>query len=154
MPATRRTKCSAVAPYELSPLLCVSNDLRAVSSHAAGASSAESLPDDLECEQRIWAHIAEGATREDVMERAIKGDPYMVVNNLRELQRFIESKFPAQKEEFVSKYGADGFPCVTTEMKLWVEEEFPKRSGRPKALILFGPTRTGKTEWARSLGKL
>jgi hypothetical protein len=71
-----------------------------------------------------------------VMERAIKGDPYMGANNLRELQCFIEYKFPAQMEEFVSKYGADGFACVTREMKRWVEAEFPKRGGRPKALIL------------------
>ncbi|KAF8238220.1 hypothetical protein L208DRAFT_1375269 [Tricholoma matsutake] len=37
------------------------------------------------------------------------------------------------------------------EMKQWVEEEFPKRGDRPKALILWGPTWMGKMEWARSL---
>jgi hypothetical protein len=107
----------------------------------------------LASEESIWAHIAEGATPDEVMERAIKGDPYMVANNHQELQSFIKYKFPAQMEECVSKYGTDGFPCVTTDMKRWVEEEFPKGGRRPKALILFGPTRMGKTEWARSLGK-
>jgi hypothetical protein len=153
MPATRRTKSSAVGPYELAPQFRVSNHSTAGSGQLAGASHAISLPDDLEFEESIWAHIAEGATPEEVMERAIQGDPYMVVMNLQELQRFIEHKFPVQKKEFVSQYGVEGFPCVTTEMKRWVEEEFPKRGGRPKALILFGPTRTGKTEWARSLGQ-
>jgi DNA replication protein DnaC len=88
----------------------------------------------------------EGTMPDEVMQQAIEQDPYMVVMNLRELQRFIGYKFHATKGQFISKYGADGFPCVMVEMQQWVDEELPNRGGRPKALILYGPTGTGKTE--------
>lgn len=36
-------------------------------------------------------------------------------------------------------------------MKDWVTTELPK-TDRPKTLVIWGPSRTGKTSWARSLG--
>lgn len=44
---------------------------------------------------------------------------------------------PEQLEYWVSQSGIDGSPRV----------------GRPLSLIIWGPSRTGKTVWARSLGK-
>ena len=44
-----------------------------------------------------------------------------------------------------------GCPWLETpEMKRWREEELPKAE-RAKCLILVGPTRLGKTQWARHL---
>nr|QHB15163.1 replicase [Insect-associated mastrevirus 1] len=40
---------------------------------------------------------------------------------------------------------------LTSGMEVWLNEEFVK-TDRPKSLWLCGPTRTGKTTWARSLG--
>ena len=37
-------------------------------------------------------------------------------------------------------------------MRDWVATELPK-SDRPKTLVVWGPSRTGKTNWARSLGR-
>jgi hypothetical protein len=37
-------------------------------------------------------------------------------------------------------------------MRQWVEQELPK-TDRPKTLVVWGPSRTGKTSWARSLGR-
>ena len=59
----------------------------------------------------------------------------------------------APPKPFTSQYSPESFKFTTAEMKQWVEEELPKRWNRPKTLILWGPSRTGKTEWARSLGK-
>lgn len=45
----------------------------------------------------------------------------------------------------------EGFDWKTTaEMNEWVRDELPKEE-RAKCLILVGPTRLGKTEWARHL---
>ncbi|QCO93525.1 replication-associated protein [Gopherus associated circular DNA virus 3] len=44
---------------------------------------------------------------------------------------------------------------VPAEVQNWLDSEFEKenRSARPKALMLVGPSKTGKTHWARSLGR-
>ena len=44
------------------------------------------------------------------------------------------------------------FRRVTQEMKDWVKDELPSRD-RPKTLMIWGPSRTGKSSWARSLGR-
>lgn len=101
-PATHHTKSSSVASYELAPLFRVSNQSNTGSSHDAGPSHPVSQVDNLHSKQSIWAHIARGTMSEEVMERAIKFDPYMVANNIQKLQSFIKNKFPLQMENFVS----------------------------------------------------
>lgn len=41
---------------------------------------------------------------------------------------------------------------LPTGLESWIREEFPKQE-RARCLILIGPTRLGKTAWARSLGR-
>lgn len=44
------------------------------------------------------------------------------------------------------------YPNITTDMMQWVVDELPK-TDRAKMLLVKGPTRIGKTAWARSLGR-
>jgi hypothetical protein len=101
-----------------------------------------------------WAWIVQAKSPDELLERALELDPYKAATKHRGLQEVNKYKFKPTVERFESVFGPDAFPGVTEKMKQWVQEEFPKREySRPKALILWGPTRTGKTQWAQSLGK-
>ena len=110
-------------------------------------------PDDLGTKKGNWAWIVQAESGEELLERALELDPYTAANNHGRLQEFIRHKFKPVTQQFESEYGPDAFPGVTAEMQRWVDEVLRgPRGDRPKALILWGPTRTGKTQWARSLG--
>lgn len=49
-------------------------------------------------------------------------------------------------------YSANDFANVPNELTDWVENELLSDKPRKQSLILCGPTRTGKSSWARSLG--
>jgi len=63
------------------------------------------------------------------------------------------------KEDYVSNYFASDFilPEQLTMWKFrfngWIDSMHAGEWCRPNSLILIGPSRCGKTEWARSLGK-
>lgn len=42
---------------------------------------------------------------------------------------------------------------VPSEILAWLQDEFSSDKQRKKSLILIGPSKIGKTQWARSLGK-
>lgn len=65
------------------------------------------------------------------------------------MKEYAEAHFGEDVHEYVPRFLE--FPHLPEAVHQWVREEFPKRD-RPKGLILWGPTRTGKTAWARSLG--
>ena len=110
-------------------------------------------PDDMKVMKRDWAIIIQAKSPDEFLERVLELDPYTAAICHLRLLDFIKYKYKSTVERFQSPFGPDAFPWVTEEMKQWVQEEFPKRGCGPKALILWGPTRTGKTQWARSLGK-
>ena len=109
-------------------------------------------PSDLGTKKGNWAWIVDAESPEEFMERALEHDPYTAANNYGRLQEFINYKFKPAATTYQTEYGPAEFPGVTPEMEAWVRNELHKRGHRPKALILWGPSRTGKTQWARSLG--
>jgi hypothetical protein len=109
-------------------------------------------PDDLGTKKGNWSWIVDADSPEELLERALELDPFTAANNHGRLQEFINYKFKPAVETFQSDYRPANFPGVTPTMEAWVRDELPKKGHRPKALILWGPTRTGKTQWARSLG--
>lgn len=63
---------------------------------------------------------------------------------------YCETKFTEDKPPYTPSFTE--FVRVPAEMTDWVTNEMTKPV-RPKALVVWGPTRTGKTQWARSLGQ-
>lgn len=67
----------------------------------------------------------------------------------------MEKFFAEDKQVYTSTRTPADFPNATEAMREWVQTyldpEVPVE--RPKALVLWGPTRLGKTEWARCLGE-
>lgn len=61
--------------------------------------------------------------------------------------------YKQEKPEYVPKFTE--FPGTLRVMQDWVDTYIkPEESvHRPKSLIVWGPSRMGKTEWARSLGR-
>lgn len=86
---------------------------------------------------------------EEFWEQIKEIDPKSYILHHEKLEYFVSKKFKRTVEEYVSPY-----PCFNppNECSNWVEQHLRGGRERPKSLILCGPTRLGKTEWARSLG--
>ena len=83
------------------------------------------------------------------MEKAKAIMPRDYILNHEKLEYFCAKNFKPVVKPFESKYN-DWAICET--MKNWVKNELNNKD-RAKCLILWGDSRTGKTQWARSLGK-
>ncbi|KAG1761536.1 hypothetical protein EV702DRAFT_984711, partial [Suillus placidus] len=98
-----------------------------------------------------WAHILEASSAEEFMERARTLAPYDYTINHDRVCKYRDKFFPEPKAIYTPD--SIDFPHVTAEMEDWLENQFTKRD-RPKCLVLFGPSRTGKTQWARALNHI
>ena len=76
-------------------------------------------------------------------------DPKNYVLQYERLEYYADKHFAAPKVVYSPPFTE--FVRVPQEMKDWVETQLPNKE-RPKTLVVWGPSRTGKTNWARSLG--
>ncbi|CAM1504790.1 Fc.00g023810.m01.CDS01 [Cosmosporella sp. VM-42] len=67
---------------------------------------------------------------------------------------FLKTKVSSTAMEHVPTFKVKPWR-LTARMAVWKKANFPKPSGggRPTALVLIGPSKYGKTEWALSFGK-
>jgi hypothetical protein len=97
-----------------------------------------------------WAAILQtSTTTEELLSKVASHDPktYILYRDRIETngrEHFKESATPI----YVPRYGQFTIP---QQLQQYLDGEFI-RPDRPKTLVLVGPTRLGKTEWARSLG--
>lgn len=75
--------------------------------------------------------------------------PRDYILNHERLEYFGKKHFIEKKEPYVSPFTDFILPPLVQN---WLDSEFNSDKLRKKSLILVGPTRLGKTEWARSLG--
>jgi len=82
------------------------------------------------------------------------------IRDLDKLRGNLDRHFAPPRQIFVSKWDPQSF-VVPDDIEQWLGEVFEdpsvrpvqnNSSDRPLSLILEGPSRTGKTAWARSLG--
>nr|QTE03573.1 MAG: replication-associated protein [Tarsiger cyanurus CRESS-DNA-virus sp.] len=102
----------------------------------------------------VYASAAETATSSsEYLGMIADGDPKGFAKSFCNIKAAANHLFP---EEIFPPYIAPKW-CnkawdIPAALSQWVREELPKQD-RPKCLVLVGPSRLGKTQWARSLGR-
>jgi hypothetical protein len=113
-------------------------------------------PKSKETKDDIWKGIMDKVTTADeFIERALKRAPRDTILHFSQIQAFAQHRYGDKAPEYD---GADVTPHYDRypQLKSWVEDQLhaEREPGeRPTNLCLYGETRTGKTTWARSLGR-
>nr|QTE03492.1 MAG: replication-associated protein [Fringilla montifringilla CRESS-DNA-virus sp.] len=101
----------------------------------------------------VYGEAAETASSAaDYLRIVAAGDPKGFAKSFNNIKACANHLFPEEVfPPYVPPEWVTGAWVVPAALQRWVAEELPKRN-RPKCLVLVGPSRLGKTEWARSLG--
>lgn len=98
--------------------------------------------------KRKWSEVLDADDKESAIAVIQEVSPRDYVLNLERIEYYLEKRFATSIEPYVSTYVFDNVPNV---LQQWLEQ---RSSGdRPRSLILYGPSRTRKTSWARSVGR-
>lgn len=112
--------------------------------------------------------IEESTSAMEFLSTIEKVSPVSRVHSHFNMVGYANAKFPEPKSTFESSYDADTFDMLPEELEDWVRQylsTFPiyilttltslgqPTLPRPKSLIIISPSRFGKTQWARSLGR-
>lgn len=104
-----------------------------------------------------WAIITSAKDRDEFWELVHELDPKAAATSFSQLQRYCDWKYQYHAPEYESPTGAHFIGAEFDGRARWLEQSGigsgEKRGGRVKSLVLYGPSQTGKTSWARSLGK-
>ncbi|KAF5206242.1 Replication-associated protein [Thalictrum thalictroides] len=103
----------------------------------------------------LWTAILnESTSKSEFLARCVHDQPYTAVTQYRNLEYFANTKWPEPITVYEPKWTT--FPHVPEPIKQWAEDNLfvdqELKPDRSVTLIIEGPTRTGKTAWARSLG--
>nr|WPS96437.1 MAG: replication protein [Cressdnaviricota sp.] len=88
---------------------------------------------------------------EEALNRLLGKWPSWTVNHYINAKEMCIDQYGKKRDFYQPTY--TNFPNVPLRALSWVDCELHGGGERPLALILIGPSRTGKTEWARSLGR-
>lgn len=102
--------------------------------------------------KRNWSEITNCTCVNDFYEKVQEISPRDYVLNLEKLEYFVDKKLKNKKVNYVSPYDENSW-IVPEPLGEWCLNELLGDHDRKKTLVLIGPTRLGKTEFARSLGK-
>jgi len=103
-----------------------------------------------------WAEIAAAPTRDEFWELCRRLAPKALLTSFPSLRAYAEWNYRPVLAEYESPPGATFVGGQSDGRDDWVLQSGidAERSGaRRKSLVLYGPSQTGKTTWARSLGK-
>lgn len=93
--------------------------------------------------------LAKHSTKAAFLEAATKQLGWTAVKAYGNLLTFADYHYSSTIEQYNSPYPADSF-CAPAELTAAIHREL--HANRPKSIVLVGPSRYGKTAWARSLG--
>lgn len=88
---------------------------------------------------------------QEALDRLLGKWPSWTVNHYINAKEMCQDQYGRRKSEYVPAYTI--FNNVPPRALSWVDCQLHGNIERPLALILIGKSRTGKTEWARSLGR-
>lgn len=98
--------------------------------------------------KRKWDEVLTAPTRleaEDVI-RGISPRDWVLAYD--RIQKYLDAAYPPAKPPYRSEYEFDA-TSIPSGVRSWLAQ---RNDRRPRSLVLIGPSRTGKTELARSLG--
>lgn len=91
------------------------------------------------------------SSKEEFLTKVRNSLTYTYFTNFERLSSAASTVFKSKPSQYSDPF--PGHPWVLPgAVKKWLREEFPKKE-RARALCLIGPSRFGKTAWARSLGR-
>lgn len=99
--------------------------------------------------RNYWREAVAAPNREEFMSLLQHGAPRDFILHQDKLAAFADIHWSRRREPYVPRFG--GFQ-IPPDLGQWLEEQFDNPE-RPLSLILESPSRYGKTEWARSLGR-
>lgn len=91
----------------------------------------------------------QATTRQEAEEIIRTEQPGRLLSNWNNINGYLNHRFPNRGSQFC--YKPECAWKLPSEITDWLKNEFTKTE-RAKCLIVVGPTRLGKTNWARSLG--
>ncbi|AIF34832.1 replication-associated protein [Sewage-associated gemycircularvirus 6] len=102
----------------------------------------------------IWSQITSATTRESFWDLVHDLDPKSAVTCFTQLQKYCDWKYRYCPPAYESPAGARFRNDTSDGRGDWLLQSGigGARVGRVKSLVLYGPSQTGKTTWARSLG--
>lgn len=103
--------------------------------------------------KQSWLDIVNSSDSQDAFLSSVKQNyPRDFVLQYEKIKLYAELHYSSSASGFsyVSRFSNYTVPDA---LQQWVTNNLGKRGERVKSLILVSPTRYGKTEWARSLGK-
>lgn len=104
-------------------------------------------------EPSYWELALQAENKERALEIIRRNNPRDYILQRRNLDYAFDKHFDVREELAPPPYTRDSFTNVPNELDEWVFNELTSEQPRKKALFLIGPSRTGKTSWARSLGE-
>ncbi|QCW23623.1 MAG: replication-associated protein [Genomoviridae sp.] len=103
----------------------------------------------------VWHEITAAGSREEFFQLLLQHDPRTLCTCFAQLTKYADWRYRVDAEQYRHPLGLeeciDSFP----ELSAWVQESLDEcRVGiRKKSLVLHGPSRMGKTLWARKHGQ-
>nr|QVS02712.1 replication-associated protein [Trifolium virus 1] len=102
----------------------------------------------------IWgAILSESTSKSEFLARVEHEQPFIFATQLRNLEYVAARKWPDPPTVYTPRW--THFPNVPEAIRTWADTNIftEQRPERPITLIIEGPSKTGKTAWARSLGR-
>lgn len=104
----------------------------------------------------LWARIAASTSRDELWQLVHQYDPKAAIVHFSSISKYCDWKFAYHPPVYESPAGARFASGASDLRDDWVRQANLGSGGsgkRVKSLVLYGPSQTGKTTWARSLGK-
>jgi Geminivirus rep protein central domain len=96
--------------------------------------------------------MATSSDREDFIRSMEQDHPELLLRTFGNIKGYAEYRFQPVKELFISPFAETSW-VVPQIMLDWVQANLSGTLLRPISLVLVGATRTGKSHWARALGR-
>ncbi|UDN67442.1 replication-associated protein [robinz virus RP_326] len=101
-----------------------------------------------------WAKIVAASNADEFWELCESVAPRALLCNFQSLRGFADWRFKPEPPKYEQPRGVQIDTGKFPELDAWVQQNIVRPlAGRNKSLLLWGPSRMGKTVWARSLGR-
>lgn len=98
--------------------------------------------------------MATANDEQEFLAKIMESNPRDFVLHLDKIQAAAQHLFRKEVEEYVPAFTRDTFTNVPQGCDEWAAGNLDHpQPYRPRSLVIVGPSRLGKTEWARSLGR-